>query len=180
MESYFQSRRIRREAEEDLASIQAESVRTSTSSSSPESGVLEKPVVFEDAPLVPGVTVSQPDGDEGAVVFVVGWRENDPSNPQNWSLLRKWMVMLTCCLVAIAMSVPSSVEGATQDAFDAHFGVNAMAGSMTTGESVLLISQVPHTNKYGQVSSSLELAWALCSRARSLRPLAATSSTSLP
>lgn len=133
MESYFQSRRIRREAEEDLAKVQAKSVRTSTSSPSPEAGVLEKPVIFEDAPLVPGVTVSQPDGDKGAVVFVVGWRENDPSNPQNWSLLRKWMVMLTCCLVAIAMTVPSSVEGATQDAFDAHFGVNAMAGSMTTG-----------------------------------------------
>lgn len=133
MESYFQSRRIRREAEEDLANVQAKSVRTSTSSPSPEAGVLEKPVAFEDTPLVPGVTVSQPGGDKGAVVFVVGWRENDPSNPQNWSMLRKWMVMLTCCLIAIAMTVPSSVEGATQDAFDARFGVNAMAGSMTTG-----------------------------------------------
>lgn len=43
------------------------------------------------------------------------------------------MVMLMCALIAIAMTVPSSVEGATQDAFDAHFGVNGMAGSMTTG-----------------------------------------------
>lgn len=137
MESYFQNRRLRRQAEEDLANIQTKSVRTSTSSPSLGSDleVAEKPAVSADGPLVPGVTVSH--HDNGEVVFVVGWRENDPSNPQNWSLLRKWMVMLTCCLIAIAMTIPSSVEGATQDAFDAHFGVNAMAGSMTTGKSIL-------------------------------------------
>ncbi|KXG47861.1 Major facilitator superfamily domain, general substrate transporter [Penicillium griseofulvum] len=137
MESYFQNRRIRRQAEEDLASIQTKSERTSTSSlslgSDLEAGVAEKPAISEYGPLIPGVTVSQPDEDNGEVVFLVDWRENDPSNPQNWSLLRKWMVMLTCCLIAIAMSIPSSVEGATQDAFDARFGVNPMAGSMTTG-----------------------------------------------
>ncbi|KAJ5497298.1 Major facilitator superfamily domain general substrate transporter [Penicillium fimorum] len=137
MESYFQNRRLRRQAEEDLANSQIRSMRTSTSSppvgSDLEAGVAEKSTVLADGPLVPGVTVSRSDGDNGEVVFVVGWRENDPSNPQNWSLLRKWMAMLTCSLIAIAMTVPSSVEGATQDAFDAHFGVNAMAGSMTTG-----------------------------------------------
>jgi hypothetical protein len=102
-----------------------------------EAGVAEKLAISEYGPLLPGVTVSQPDGDNGEVVFLVGWRENDPNNPQNWSLLRKWMVMLTCCLIAIAMSIPSSVEGATQDAFDARFGVNPMAGSMTTGKLII-------------------------------------------
>ncbi|OQE44952.1 hypothetical protein PENCOP_c002G03187 [Penicillium coprophilum] len=136
MESWFQYRRLRREAEEDLANSQAKLGRSGTSSpslgSDQEAGVAKKPAVFDDVPLVPGVEVSR-SGDNGEIVFVVGWRENDPSNPLNWSLLRKWMVMMCCCLVAIAMTVPSSVEGATQDAFDAHFGVNAMAGSMTTG-----------------------------------------------
>ncbi|KAJ5124449.1 Major facilitator superfamily domain general substrate transporter [Penicillium bovifimosum] len=114
MESWFQYRRLRREAEEDLANSQAKSVRTSTSSpslgSDPEATAAEKSAPFNDAPLVPGVEVSRL-GDNGEVVFLVGWKENDPSNPLNWSLLRKWMVMLTCCLVAIAMTVPSSVEG---------------------------------------------------------------------
>ena len=86
-----------------------------------------------DIILVPGVTVSQQNGANGDIVLVVGWRDNDSSNPLNWSLPKKWMVMSMCALIAIAMTVPSSVEGATQDAFDAHFGVNGMAGSMTTG-----------------------------------------------
>jgi hypothetical protein len=66
-------------------------------------------------------------------LLVVGWRDNDPSNPLNWSLLKKWVAMFMCALIAIAMTVPSSIEGATQDAFDACFGVNSMTGSMTTG-----------------------------------------------
>ncbi|KAJ6031424.1 Major facilitator superfamily domain general substrate transporter [Penicillium herquei] len=138
MESFLQSRRIRREVEEDLARSQAKSTRTSTSSPSLSSDLelgvppSEKQVTI-DGPLVPGVTISKPDGDDGETVFVVGWKDNDLNNPQNWSLVRKWMVMMTCCLIAIAMTIPSSVEGATQEAFDARFNVNSMAGSMTTG-----------------------------------------------
>ncbi|KAJ5613716.1 Major facilitator superfamily domain general substrate transporter [Penicillium herquei] len=138
MESFLQSRRLRREVEEELARSQAKSTRTSTSSpslsSDPELGVpaSEKPLTT-DGPLVPGVTISKPDRDDGKTVSIVGWKDNDSNNPQNWSLFRKWMVMMTCCLIAIAMTIPSSVEGATQDAFDTHFGVNSMAGSMTTG-----------------------------------------------
>lgn len=145
MQSILQYRRIRREVEEDLAHVQSKpfSLRPNTSPSSleanadghtsPEAEEGLKPVISTDIILVPGVTVSQPNGANGDLVLVVGWRDNDPSNPLNWSLLRKWMAMLMCILIAIAMTVPSSVEGATQDAFDARFGVNGMAGSMTTG-----------------------------------------------
>lgn len=145
MQSILQYRRLRREVEEDLAHVQSKnfSLRSDTSPSSleanadgytsPEAEEDQKPVISTDMLLVPGVTVSQPNGANGDIVLVVGWRDNDPSNPLNWSLLRKWMVMFMCALIAIAMTVPSSVEGATQDAFDAHFGVNGMAGSMTTG-----------------------------------------------
>jgi hypothetical protein len=93
----------------------------------------KEPVLSTDILLVPGVTVSHPNGANDDIVLVVGWRDNDPSNPLNWSLLKKWMAMFMCALIAIAMTVPSSIEGATQDAFDARFGVNSMAGSMTTG-----------------------------------------------
>ena len=145
MQSILQYRRLHREVEEDLAHVQSKpfSLRSNTSPSSleanadgymsPEAEEDQKPVISTDMLLVPGVTVSQPNGANGDIVLVVGWRDNDPSNPLNWSLLKKWMVMLMCALIAIAMTVPSSVEGATQDAFDAHFGVNGMAGSMTTG-----------------------------------------------
>ncbi|KAJ5603217.1 hypothetical protein N7537_006173 [Penicillium hordei] len=145
MQSILQYRRLRREVEEDLAHVQSKpfSLRSNTSPSSleanadgytsPEAEEDQKAVISTDMILVPGVTVSRLNGANGDIVLVVGWRDNDPSNPLNWSLLKKWMVMLMCALIAIAMTVPSSVEGATQDAFDAHFGVNGMAGSMTTG-----------------------------------------------
>lgn len=145
MQSILQYRRLRREVEEDLAHIQAKpfGLHSSTSPSlleantnaytGPEAEGAKTPVLSTDMLFVPGVTVSHPNGANGDIVLVVGWRDNDPSNPLNWSLLKKWMVMLMCALVAIAMTVPSSVEGATQEAFDAHFGVNSMAGSMTTG-----------------------------------------------
>lgn len=150
MQSILQYRRLRREVEEELANVQSKpsSLRSNTSPFSleanadgytgPETKELQKPVVSTDMLLVPGVTVSHPNGANDDIVLVVGWRDNDPSNPINWSLLKKWMVMLMCALIAIAMTVPSSVEGATQDAFDAHFGVNGMAGSMTTGMLICL------------------------------------------
>lgn len=145
MQSLLQYRRIRREVEEELAYVQGKSFSSHSSNSlssletnpngdrDPEAAV-EKPVLSKYTPLVSGVTVLHPDGANSDVVFVVGWRDNDPSNPLNWSLSKKWMVMMMCCVIAIAMTIPSSIEGATQEAFDAHFGVNDMAGSMTTGK----------------------------------------------
>ncbi|CAG8317603.1 unnamed protein product [Penicillium nalgiovense] len=99
----------------------------------PEAEGEKEPIISTGMLLVPGVTVSHPNGANNDVVLVVGWRDKDPSNPLNWSLLKKWMAMFMCALIAIAMTVPSSIECATQDAFDARFGVNSMAGSMTAG-----------------------------------------------
>ncbi|KAJ5887398.1 Major facilitator superfamily domain general substrate transporter [Penicillium taxi] len=134
MQSYLQYRRLRRDVEDDLRRSQKAKdsfiPRNSTSSTpilnKPGDQALEKPVVSPDTPLVSGITVS--DG-----IFVVGWGENDPHDPLNWSLMRKWSVMVLACFIGIAMTIPSSVEGAVQDAFDEFYGVNSMAGSMTTG-----------------------------------------------
>lgn len=145
MSSFFQYRRLRREVQEDLAHThraeQSGSSAMSTSSPKPKE---EEPK--EDEPreeeskkmtLVPGVTVSRPEEGNGSVIFEVGWKENDPSNPLNWTLGKKWMVMLTCCALAIPLTMLTSIEGPTQDAFNAHFHVNAMAGSMTIGKTSL-------------------------------------------
>ena len=145
MQSILQYRRLRREVEEDLAHARAKTsiLRSNISPAlleanangpkRPEIEGEKEPVLSTDMLLVPGVTVSYPKGANGDVVLVVGWKDNDLNNPLNWSLLKKWMAMFMCALIAIAMTVPSSIEGATQDAFDARFGVNSMAGSMTTG-----------------------------------------------
>ncbi|OQE87696.1 hypothetical protein PENNAL_c0019G05104 [Penicillium nalgiovense] len=145
MQSILQYRRLRREVEEDLAHARAKSssFRSNVSPAllganadgymRPEAEGGKERIISTGMLLVPGVTVSHPNGANSDVVSVVGWRDNDPSNPLNWSLLKKWMAMFMCALIAIAMTVPSSIECATQDAFDARFGVNSMAGSMTTG-----------------------------------------------
>ncbi|KAB8275629.1 major facilitator superfamily domain-containing protein [Aspergillus minisclerotigenes] len=92
----------------------------------------EKPAAIDPA-LVRGVTVSRPEEGDGSTVYLVGWRDNGPSNPQVWSLPWKWIAMITCCCLGIALTIPTSVEGPAQEAFQDHFGVSPMAGSMSTG-----------------------------------------------
>ncbi|PLB53462.1 MFS general substrate transporter [Aspergillus steynii IBT 23096] len=127
MQSFRQYRRLRQQVQEDLAYSRRASL---PSDSDGKKVATEKPELVDPA-LVPGVTVSN--SDDGSPVYVVGWKENDPSNPLAWSLPRKWVAMATCCCIGIALTIPTSVEGPTQEAFDAHFGVNPMAGSMSTG-----------------------------------------------
>ena len=149
MSSFFQYRRLRREVQEDLAHAHhaERSGDSAMSISSPEPKEEEpeeeepKKEESKKMTLVPGVTVSRPEEGDGSVIFEVGWKENDPSNPLNWTLGKKWMAMLTCCALAIPLTMLTSIEGPTQDAFNAHFHVNAMAGSMTTGKTSLANQQ---------------------------------------
>lgn len=139
MASLFQYRRMRREVQEDLARAQQLERSASTSLSEPKEEQTKEDDSGEDdskkLTMVPGVTVSRPEESDGSIVFEVGWKENDPSNPLSWTLTMKWFVMFTCCALAIPLTMLASIEGPVQDAFDAHFGVNAMAGSMTTGKT---------------------------------------------
>ena len=45
--------------------------------------------------LVPGVRVQNvdPENEAGSGALIVGWDgDNDPMNPHNWTLLRRWLV----------------------------------------------------------------------------------------
>ena len=144
MSSFFQYRRLRREVQEDLAhaSHAERSGSSAISTSSPKPKEDEsREEESEKRTLVPGVTVSRPKEGDGSVIFEVDWKENDPSNPLNWTLGKKWMAMLTCCALAIPLTMLTSIEGPTLDAFGAHFHVNAMAASMTIGETSLADQQ---------------------------------------
>ena len=149
MSSFFQYRRLRKEVQEDLAHAQyAQRSTSSSSSTTPPKPKQEeakedesKEEDSEKLTMVPGVTVSRPEESDGRVIFVVGWKENDPSDPMNWALSTKWMTMLTCCALTIPLTVLTSVEGPTLDAFGAHFHVNAEAASMTTGQTSLADEQ---------------------------------------
>lgn len=156
MQSFLQYRRLRREVQEDLARAQhaqqaqrpAGSALSTSTAEPKQKEPKEKEAKEEESreeergeeepkkvTLVPGVTVSRPDEGDGSVVFEVGWKENDPSDPLSWTLAKKWMVMLTCCTIAIPLTMLASIEGPTQDAFNAYYGVDAVAGSMTTGKT---------------------------------------------
>lgn len=161
MQSYLQYRRLRRDVQADIARAQQAKRLTPTGTSAPASTAgeyNEKNVAMQepktlgatpvdadgqsqtraasvDSPLVPGITVSRPDeGDDAKVVFLVGWKEDDPSDPQKWSMARKWALMVTACTLCIVLTIPTSVDGPTQEAFNVYYGVNTMAGSMVTGE----------------------------------------------
>lgn len=155
MSSFLQYRRLRREVQEDIT--RAQRIRDlstpNLSASTPESNEVEGQDEkgrtqsmpgeedFQKLSLVEGITVSRPDEKDGSIIFEVGWKENDPSDPLCWSMRRKWTVVLTCCALAIPLTMLTSIEGPTQDLFNAHFGVNAMAGSMTTGKTFVYHNQ---------------------------------------
>ncbi|KAL8707715.1 MAG: hypothetical protein Q9220_007295 [cf. Caloplaca sp. 1 TL-2023] len=146
MSSYLQYRQLRRQVEEDLAHVKRvqDSSSSSTSISTPRNNdnerrnetpteKLPREEDFKKVSLVEGITVSRPDEKDGSIIFEVGWKENDPNDPLCWTMRTKWTVVLTCCALAIPLTMLTSIEGPTQDVFNAHFRVNAMAGSMTTG-----------------------------------------------
>ncbi|QIW96952.1 hypothetical protein AMS68_002470 [Peltaster fructicola] len=149
MQSFLQYRRLRRDVERDLsrgrrvARGSAPSVISNGQSEhekehDQESVEHENDRVPEsyptsDMPMVPGVTISHLDDEAASIVFVVGWPETDLHNPRDWSMTKKWTTIVTTCILTAVLIIPSSVDGATQEAFNAYFGVNALAGSMTTG-----------------------------------------------
>ena len=150
MQSLLQYRRLRREVQDDILCSQ-KAKRPSRSfmgapdikpETAPQTDVeqqygpgriAEKSASPVDHALLPGVKVLRIDESEDGVVFVVHWKENDPNDPQHWPLARKWIATVTCCVIGIAMTLPTSIEGPAQNAFDAYYGVGPLAGSMTTG-----------------------------------------------
>lgn len=151
MQSLFQYHRIRREVQLDLESLERnpppESVSPSRNSvqgekeNTPRADIpgddvaQVKHIDAKSSALPPGVKLSAPTQD-GNVYFIVSWKDGDANNPYNWTLTKKWMAMVTCCVLAISITLVSSVEGPTTEAFDEYYGVNPMAGSTaTTGES---------------------------------------------
>ena len=144
MQSLLQYRSLRREVQDDILRTQqakrpaasftdASTINPDTATQTDVEGQSEKSTPSVDRALLAGVKVLHTDDNEDGVVFVVNWKENDSNDPQHWPLARKWLAMVTYCVIGIAMTLPTSVEGPAQHAFDAYYGVGPLAGSMTTG-----------------------------------------------
>ncbi len=128
MQSIFQNRRLREAAKRDATRAQSlTNIPPPTSNNTSEVNSLE-----EDKERHIPTPSDQDDKDK----FEVVWPEGDPENPMNWSRARKWWVTCAVCLIAVAVSIPASIDGPVSKQFNEHYHVGAIAGSMTTGEFV--------------------------------------------
>ncbi|XXH04025.1 hypothetical protein Hte_010436 [Hypoxylon texense] len=112
MQSFLQYRRLRKSVKEDLARHQANQPLNSRSTSSLEAesdGDAEKH--RDSLPLIAGVRISGPAEHDGAITYLVGWKDEDALEPHNWT----------------------SIDGPVADEFNAYYGVGPIAGSLTTG-----------------------------------------------
>jgi hypothetical protein len=137
MQSIFQHRRLRSGAERDLYNY-----RTQAGLTAPGNHVVSEANSTEEGTghqtekhMIPGVQVSEASEHNGSEVYQTGWADGDPENPMNWSRARKWWVTTAVCLIAMAVSIPSSIDGPVAPQFNEHYHVGAIAGSMTTGMS---------------------------------------------
>ncbi|KAK6844379.1 Major facilitator superfamily domain- general substrate transporter [Apiospora arundinis] len=82
-------------------------------------------------------SATRPAEENGAVTYIVGWRDDDPLNPQNWTLLKRWAVTFAVCLLTLAITLVSSIDAPVSLEFNAHYGVDPISGSLTTGMYLL-------------------------------------------
>ncbi|KAE8144642.1 major facilitator superfamily domain-containing protein [Aspergillus avenaceus] len=52
---------------------------------------------------------------DGSSAFIVNWDENDPMNPRNFNILRRWMVVIICSLGSLCVTCTSSMYTVTYD-----------------------------------------------------------------
>ncbi|KAK8093366.1 Major facilitator superfamily domain- general substrate transporter [Apiospora hydei] len=139
MQSLRQYRRIRAAVEHDLAQSKRPSdaavdlASLGANSPTPTGSSHDSDTSASVPPQLPGVTSTRPAEDDGAVTYIVGWKDDDPLNPQNWSLAKKWAVTLAVCLLTLAITLVSSIDAPVAPEFNAYYGVGAVAGSLTTG-----------------------------------------------
>ena len=126
MQSILQHRRLRARAEQDVENA---GQRSASDANSAEEGSASQ----NEKTNIPGVTVASESTPGSGDTFQVGFPDGDPENPQNWSRARKWWVTTAVCLIAMAVSIPASIDGPVSGQFSEHYHVGAIAGSMTTG-----------------------------------------------
>ncbi|KAL7423512.1 hypothetical protein Q5752_001092 [Cryptotrichosporon argae] len=69
------------------------------------------------APASSGLSLESTGASKEADAFLVDWEENDPVKPQNWSMLKKWMVTALLAQLITMVSAASSINsGALVDA----------------------------------------------------------------
>ncbi len=129
MSMFRQYHELHESVKEDLGQRQAQPEAEKPGTSTPSSGEER-----DKNNLPPGVTLSRPEEGDGAVSFYVGWKDGDPLNPLNWSRFKKWQATATVSLIAIAVTIPGTIDAPVAKQFNEHYDVGAVKGSLTTGK----------------------------------------------
>ncbi|EMD00944.1 hypothetical protein BAUCODRAFT_29322 [Baudoinia panamericana UAMH 10762] len=70
------------------------------------------------------------DPEKGRDVDVVGWMENDPENPMNWSTPKKFFVTFEICLLTTSVYIGSSIYSSGIENVMEVFGVSQVAATL--------------------------------------------------
>lgn len=73
----------------------------------------------------------QVDKEKGRDVHLVSWwGDNDPENPQNWSLFKRCFVTFEICLLTTSVYIGSSIYSAGTTSVEATFGVGQVPATL--------------------------------------------------
>lgn len=148
MQSILQHRRVRDGATRDFESSHGRKTTAPSHDASSEVNSAEggKRSPSEKS-VIPGILISEVSETGSGGTFVVGWADGDPENPMNWTRIKKWLVTTAVCLIAMAVSIPASIDGPVAPQFNDHYHVGAIAGSMTTGTIALGLLSITRANQ---------------------------------
>ncbi|KAI9045085.1 MFS transporter [Aspergillus affinis] len=62
--------------------------------------------------------------------FVVGWDDNDPVNPRNFSTFRRWIIVIICSLGSLCVTCTSSMYTVTYDQITEEFNCSRLVATL--------------------------------------------------
>ncbi|PWY69193.1 MFS transporter [Aspergillus sclerotioniger CBS 115572] len=62
--------------------------------------------------------------------LIVGWDENDPMNPRNFNLLRRWLVVIICSSGSLCVTCTSSMYTVTYDQITKEFNCSRLVATL--------------------------------------------------
>ncbi|KAA8645317.1 hypothetical protein EYZ11_009345 [Aspergillus tanneri] len=134
MQSFLQYQRLRQSLQQAIQLHRPDDPQPRN----PESVQGEKPVELHDGQwaTIPGITIQQRSSDAATstyTVFIVGFDgPDDPLNPKNWSLRRKWTTLGIVGSTGLLVGWASAIDSAVIKQGQEEFGVSEVAESLAT------------------------------------------------
>ncbi|KAL4957963.1 MFS transporter [Aspergillus filifer] len=62
--------------------------------------------------------------------FTVRWEDNDPNNPRNFNMLKRWMIVIICSMGSLCVTCTSSMYTFTYDQLTQEFGCSRLIATL--------------------------------------------------